>query len=63
MNKMADKAIDQFYKCKVITKDNRSEAIKPTIITSRSWDSVALDFGEPYPDTHYTLVMVDQRSR
>lgn len=63
MNKMIDKAIDQFYKCKVITKENRSEAIKPTTIPSRSWDSVAHDFGEPYQDRHYTLVMVDQRFR
>ena len=29
----------------------------------RTWETVNLDFGRPYPDGHYNQVMVDQRSR
>jgi len=63
MNSMIDRVIDQCYECKVVASDPRPEPIKPTSIPKRSWEVVNLDFGGPYPDGHYNLVMVDQRSR
>ncbi|CAB4004531.1 Retrovirus-related Pol poly from transposon [Paramuricea clavata] len=60
---MIDTAIDQCYECKVTTKDHREEPIKVTNIPSKPWDTVSVDHGGPYPDSHYNLVMIDKRTR
>ena len=63
MNNIIDKIIDQCYKYKAVPSDPRPESLKPTVIPPKSWETVNLDFGGLYPDGHYKLVMVDQRSR
>ena len=34
-----------------------------TSIPNRSWDTVSIDHGGPYPDGHYNLVLIDKRTR
>ena len=63
MNSMIDTAIDQCYECQVATKGNREEPIKVTSIPNRPWDTVSIDYGGPYPDGHYNLVLIDKRTR
>ena len=63
MNSMIDTAIDQCYECQVATKGNRKEPIKVTSIPNRPWDTVSIDHGGPYPDGHYSLVLIDKRTR
>ena len=63
MNKMIDNAVDQCYECQVATKETQSEPIKPSNIPDKPWDTVSVDFGGPYPDGHYNLVIIDKRTR
>ena len=63
MNTMIEQAIDQCYECKVTTKETKEEPVKPTTIPTKAWERVAMDFGGPYPDGHYNLVIIDQRTR
>jgi hypothetical protein len=34
-----------------------------TEIPQNPWEVVSVDFGEPYPDGHYNLVVIDKRTR
>ena len=54
-NSMIDTAIDQCYKCQVVTKENKEEPIKVTSIPNQPWDTVSIDHG------HYNLVIIDMR--
>ena len=47
MNNMIDNAVDQCYECQVATKETQSDAIKPSNIPDKSWDTVSVDFGGP----------------
>ena len=33
------------------------------MITKEPWEEISIDFGGPYPDGHYNLVAIDQRTR
>ncbi|XP_022783300.1 uncharacterized protein K02A2.6-like [Stylophora pistillata] len=63
MNSMIDNAIDQCSKCQVATREKQTEPIKNTTIPDRPWDIVSVDFGGPYPDGHYNLVIIDKRTQ
>ena len=63
MNSMIYESIEQCYECQVVTKQHTEEPIKPSIIPSRPWEEICVDFGGPYPDGHYNLVAVDKRTR
>ncbi|XP_048589506.1 uncharacterized protein K02A2.6-like [Nematostella vectensis] len=63
MNSMIDTAVDQCFNCQVATKSHKEEPIKPTQIPSKPWETISTDFGGPYPDGHYNLVVIDKRSR
>ena len=60
---MIDAAINQCYECQVATKEKREEPIKVKNIPSHPWDTVSIDYGGPYPDDHYNLVLIDKRTR
>ncbi|XP_048583356.1 uncharacterized protein K02A2.6-like [Nematostella vectensis] len=60
---MIDTAVDQCFNCQVATKSHKEEPIKPTQIPSKPWKTISTDFGGPYPDGHYNLVVIDKRSR
>ena len=63
MNSMVDHTVGQCYDCKVTSRQTKEEPIKPSIIPEKPWETVAVDFGGPYPDGHYNLVLIDKRTR
>ena len=63
MDGLIEELLSQCFECKVTTKQRRSEPVKMTEIPSKPWDTIAVDFGGPYPDHHYNLVAVDKRTR
>ena len=60
---LVDNVVGQCFDCAVATKDHRTEPLKMTEIPEKPWSTVAADFGGPYPDGHYNLVIVDKRTR
>jgi hypothetical protein len=63
MNYMVEEMIKQCFECQVTTKRQRQEPLKMTEIPQNPWEVVSVDFGEPYPDGHYNLVVIDKRTR
>ena len=63
MDMMIEDLIGKCYECQVTTKEHRNEPLKMTNIPEKPWEEVATDFGGPYPDGHYNLVIIDKRSR
>ena len=63
MNAMIDQMIGHCFDCQVTTKDRRQEPIKPSVIPKEPLEEISIDFGGPYPDGHYNLVAIDQRTR
>jgi len=63
MNSLIESVCGQCFDCQTATRSNRSEPVKVTEIPSVAWDTVSADFGGPFPDGHYNLVIVDKRSR
>jgi len=63
MNKMVENIASQCFECNVTTKQNRPEPVKLNPIPEEPWHTLAIDFGGPYADGHYNLVIVDKRTR
>ena len=63
MNKMVEHIVGKCYKCQVTTKEHRHEPLKMTEIPDKPWQIVSVDFGGPFPDGHYNLVVIDKRTR
>ena len=63
MNRLVEEIIGQCYECQVTTKQHRNEPLKMTDIPEKPWQVVSVDFGGPYPDGHYNLVVIDKRTR
>ncbi len=63
MDTMIEMTLKQCYECQVTTKEHRQEPIKMTTIPEKAWEVVSIDFGGPYPDGHYNLVVIDKRTR
>ena len=63
MNKMTENVVEKCYECQLTTKQHRQEPVKMTNIPEKPWEVVSVDFGGPYPDGHYNLVVIDKRTR
>ena len=63
MNAMIDTMLDQCLDCQIATKAHKTEPLKMTTIPDEAWHTIAMDFGGPFPDGHYNLVLIDKRSR
>ena len=63
MNKMTERVVENCYECQLTTKQHRQEPVKMTQIPEKPWEVVSVDFGGPYPDGHYNLVVIDKRTR
>ena len=63
MDGMIGQMVGHCYDCQVTTQDRRQEPIKPSVIPKEPWEDISVDFGGPYPDGHYNLVVLDQRTR
>ena len=59
MNGMIDQMVGHCYDCQVTVQDRRQEPIKPSVIPKEPWEEISIDFGGPYPDGHYDLVVMD----
>lgn len=60
---MMDQMVGHCYDCQVTIQDRRQEPIKPSVIPKEPWEETSIDFGGPYPDGHYNLVVMAQRTR
>ena len=63
MNKMVEHIVGKCYECQVTTKGHRREPLKMTEMPDKPWQIVSVDFGGPFPDGHYNLVVIDKRTR
>lgn len=63
MNILVDEIVTHCYECQVITKQHVKEPLKMTEIPEKPWKVESIDFGGPYPDGYYNLVVVDKRTR
>ena len=55
--------ISRCYHCQIATNEPKQEPVKPSSIPDTEWHTVSTDFGGPYPDGHYNLVLIDKRTR
>ena len=62
MNHLIRLTIGSCFDYQVATKSHRQEPIKPSVIPKEPWEQISIDFGGPYPDGHYNLVAIDQRT-
>ena len=60
---MTERVVENCYECQLTTKQHRQEPVKMTQIPEKPWEVVSVDFGGPYPDGHYNLVVIDKRTR
>ena len=63
MNKMTANVVEKCYECQLTTKQHRQEPFKMTNIPENPWEVVSVDFGGPYPDGHYNIVVIDKGTR
>ena len=63
MNSMIENIVKECFECQVTTKQSRREPVKLVDIPSEPWETLAIDFGGPYADGHYNLVVIDKRTR
>ena len=63
LNGMVEDAISKCYQCQLCTVEHRQEPVKPSEIPDVAWHTLSVDFGGPYPDGHYNLVVIDKRTR
>ena len=60
-NGMVEDAISRCPQCQLTTVEHKQEPIKPTEIPQSAWHTLSIDYGGPYPDDHYNLVVIDKR--
>ena len=63
LNSMVKDYLSRCYQCQIATVEHRQEPVKQSTIPDTAWDTVSIDFGGPYPDGHYNLVVIDKRTR
>ena len=63
LNSMVEETVTKCYQCQITTAEHRQEPVKPSEIPETEWHTLSADFGGPYPDGHYNLVMIDKRTR
>ena len=63
MNAVIEDIIGSCLQCRLVSKERNNQPVKLMDIPDRPWDTVAADFGGPYPDGHYNLVLIDKYSR
>ena len=63
MNAAVEDEVQKCFACQVVTKKTQPEPVKLMQMPTRPWETVAMDFGGPWPDGHYNLVVIDKYSR
>ena len=60
---MIEDTVRKCYECQITTEHHTQEPVKMTEIPKTPWETIATDFGGPYPDGHYNLVVIDKCTR
>ena len=60
---MVEDAISRCYQCQMSNTESKQEPVKPSEIPESAWHTLLVDFGGPYPDGHYNLVVIDKQTR
>ena len=61
---MVEDAISRCFQCQLITTTkHKQEPVKPSEIPDSAWYTLSVDYGGPYSDGHYYLVVIDKRTR
>ena len=60
---MVENIISKCFQCQLLSEEQKQEPVKPTEIPEIAWNTLSVDFGGPYPDGHYNLVVIDKRTR
>ena len=55
--------IDKCVNCQITTKELRKEVMKPSDIPVEHLDTVYVDFGGPFPDGQYNLIVIDKHTK
>ena len=63
LNGMVEDTISRCPQCQLTTVEHKQEPVKPTEIPHSAWHTLSIDYGGPYPDGHYNLVVIDKRTR
>ena len=63
LNSMVEDAVSRCYQCQLSTAEHKQDPVKPSEIPETAWHTLSADFGGPYPDGHYNLVVIDKRTR
>ena len=63
LSSLVEETIGRCYECQVVTDSRVKEPTKIVQMPSEVWGEVSADFGGPYPDCHYNLVLIDKCSR
>jgi len=63
MNKMATEETSTCIPCQVATPKTNNDPISSTELPLGPWEKLDLDFGGPFPNGKYTLVIIDEYSR
>ena len=63
LNIMVEDTVSRRYQCQLSTMEHKQEPVKPSEIPETAWHILSGDFGGPYPDGHYNLVVIDKRTR
>ena len=60
---MVEDAVSRCFQCQLTTVEHKQEPVKPSEIPETAWYTVSVDYGGPYPDGLYNLVVMDRRTR
>ena len=60
---MVEDMVSKCYECQIYTAEHRQGPVKPSDIPETAWHTLSVNFGGPYPDGHYNLVIIDKRTR
>ena len=63
LNSMVEETVTKCYQCQITTAEHRQEPLKPSEIPETEWHTLSADFGGPYTDGHYNLVVIDKMIR
>ena len=56
---MVEYVVTRCYNRQISTTASKRKHVKPSEIPEPVWHTSSVDFGGPYPDGHYNLVVID----
>jgi hypothetical protein len=63
MDRMVEELVENCFMCKLNTIRSEHEPLKPTVMPSKAWDQLAMDFFGPLPNKNELMVVRDEMSR